>query len=205
MADDSIRTATAGDLDAVVAVLTAAFQDDPAMSWAWPDQAVRPRRLAALWRFMAAEGYLPRGAATVVPGGDAAALWMAPGDLLDEEFWAANARRFVEGLEGDIERLRWLADATDASHPHDRDHWYLFSIGVSPAAQGRRLGSALLAHTLAAADAERAPAYLEASSTRSRALYERFGFEVVGQIDLPDGPPMWPMWREPGVGRAGPA
>jgi hypothetical protein len=27
--------------------------------------------------------------------------------------------------------------------------------------------------------------------------YQRFGFAVTGQIDLPDGPPLWPMWRAP--------
>ncbi len=34
---------------------------------------------------------------------------------------------------------------------------------------------------------------------RSRALYERHGFEVTGEFNLPSGgPPLWQMWREPG-------
>jgi hypothetical protein len=42
------------------------------------------------------------------------------------------------------------------------------------------------------------PGYLEASSMRSRALYERHGYVFMGKtLDLPDGPHMWPMWREP--------
>ena len=124
----------------------------------------------------------------------------APGDGLDGEFWSANGSRFVTLLEGDVERLGSLSEQMDANHPHDRDHWYLMAIGVSPAAQGRRLGSALLAHTLAAADAAGAPAYLEATSPRSRALYERFGFEVLAEMRAPGGPPMWAMWRQPGAG-----
>jgi ribosomal protein S18 acetylase RimI-like enzyme len=200
MADDSIRPAGAADLDAVVAVLTAAFHDDPLMTWAFPDPDVRPRRLSGLWTFMAGDGYIPRGAATLVPGGDGAALWAAPGDLLDEDFWSANIGRFVELVEGDVERLSPISAAMDANHPHDREHWYLMAIGVSPAAQGRRLGSALLAHTLAQVDADRAPAYLEATTPRSRALYGRFGFETITQVDIEGGPPMWPMWREPASG-----
>ena len=48
-------------------------------------------------------------------------------------------------------------------------------------------------------DAEGIPAYLEASTVRSRALYERHGFEVTGEFNLPSGgPPLWQMWREPG-------
>ena len=34
-------------------------------------------------------------------------------------------------------------------------------------------------------------------STRSRALYERFGFEVTAELRALDGPPLWAMWREP--------
>jgi len=96
MSDDSIRTADAADPHDVVDVLTTAFHDDPLMSWAFPDDTIRPRRLHGLWTFMAGDGYLPRGASTVVPGGDAAALWAAPGDGLDKGFWSANGARFVE-------------------------------------------------------------------------------------------------------------
>jgi hypothetical protein len=46
-------------------------------------------------------------------------------------------------------------------------------------------------------DAESLPAYLESSTPRSRALYQRNGFDVTGEMDLPrGGPPVWLMWRE---------
>jgi hypothetical protein len=28
-------------------------------------------------------------------------------------------------------------------------------------------------------------------------LYERHDFEVTEEFELPDGPPLWRMWREP--------
>ena len=40
-------------------------------------------------------------------------------------------------------------------------------------------------------------AHLEATGTRSRAVYERFGFEVTTEISPTGGPPLWLMWREP--------
>ncbi|MGB6107124.1 MAG: GNAT family N-acetyltransferase, partial [Mycobacterium sp.] len=46
-------------------------------------------------------------------------------------------------------------------------------------------------------DAEHAPAYLESSNFDNIAYYHRFGFEVTGEITIPGGPTMWPMWREP--------
>jgi hypothetical protein len=46
-------------------------------------------------------------------------------------------------------------------------------------------------------DAAALPSYLESSTPRSRALYERHGFAVTGEMNLPrEGPPVWLMWRD---------
>jgi len=85
-----------------------------------------------------------------------------------------------------------------ASHPHAPGHAYLPFVAVRPQRQGRGIGAALLRHRLAALDAAGTPAYLEASSVRSRRLYERIGFtRLPTRIELPDGPDMYPMWRAP--------
>jgi ribosomal protein S18 acetylase RimI-like enzyme len=85
----------------------------------------------------------------------------------------------------------------EEQHPQDRSHWYLFILGTEQAAQGRGLGSALLAHVLARVDADRMPAYLESSSERNIALYGRHGFEITSEVAIPGGPRIWPMWRGP--------
>ena len=41
------------------------------------------------------------------------------------------------------------------------------------------------------------PAYLEASSPRSRDLYAQHGYLAGEPFRVPDGTPFWPMWREP--------
>jgi hypothetical protein len=28
-------------------------------------------------------------------------------------------------------------------------------------------------------------------------LYGRYGFEMTSEVAIPDGPRIWPMWREP--------
>jgi GNAT superfamily N-acetyltransferase len=73
-------------------------------------------------------------------------------------------------------------------------------MGVTPARQGRGFGTALLRPVLERCHADRAPAYLEASTSRNRALYERNGFEVVEECRYADdGPILWRMWRAPHV------
>jgi predicted N-acetyltransferase YhbS len=86
----------------------------------------------------------------------------------------------------------------DAKHPKGPPHWYLAVMGVAPEWQGRGLGSQLMHPGFDEIDGAGVPAYLEASTPRSRALYERHGFRVTGEMNLPaGGPPIWLMWREP--------
>jgi GNAT superfamily N-acetyltransferase len=70
-------------------------------------------------------------------------------------------------------------------------------MGVEPASQGRGIGSALVADVLARCDREGSRAYLDATSPDNKRLYERHGFQAVGEYAPEDGPPLWPMWREP--------
>jgi GNAT superfamily N-acetyltransferase len=87
----------------------------------------------------------------------------------------------------------------EGRHPGKPPHTYLAVMGVAPEWQGKGLGSALMYPGLELLDAQRAPAYLEASTPRSRELYRRHGFEVTGEFNLPSGgPPVWQMWRQPG-------
>jgi hypothetical protein len=50
---------------------------------------------------------------------------------------------------------------------------------------------------LDAADRAGEAAYLEATSSRNRALYERHGFTCIGDLGLPDGPTVYALWRTP--------
>jgi hypothetical protein len=61
--------------------------------------------------------------------------------------------------------------------------------------------------TLERCDEARLPAYLEATSERNAALYERLGFALVEELALGSSPPLLLMQRlpngqKPAVGRA---
>jgi predicted GNAT family N-acyltransferase len=64
--------------------------------------------------------------------------------------------------------------------------------------RGKGFGQVLMESRLDRVDAEHAPAYLESTKHENIAYYQRCGFEVTGEIVLPEGgPTMWPMWRAP--------
>ena len=58
------------------------------------------------------------------------------------------------------------------------------------------LATAVLALVLDRAEHENTPAFLETSDRANVEFYERLGFRVTGEIDVPDGGPhVWGMTR----------
>lgn len=211
----TIRAAGEGDRELIVRLLDEAFQDDPVSGWVFPGEEYRRsthhRLMAAFTDTVLAEGRID-----ITEDETACALWLpmpdddghgAPQDGADpvgegaesdEADEADEAARLRETVDPGNARVEQIVRLTAEIHPTGRAHAYLWMIGVVPGQQGQGLGGELIGKALDRCDRDGVPAYLEASSARSRALYERLGFEVVGEpLELPDGPTMWPMWREP--------
>ena len=90
-----------------------------------------------------------------------------------------------------------LLKRTTRHHPEE-PHWYLAVFGSDTSVRGKGYGQALMRSRLDRVDAEHAPAYLESSKAENVPYYQRFGFEVTGEIVLSNGgPTLWPMWRAP--------
>ena len=67
------------------------------------------------------------------------------------------------------------------------DHWYLQTLGVEPAHQGKGYGSLLMEYMLEKIDATNPlPVFLETSTEINVKFYKRFGFEVVREGIIPE-------------------
>jgi GNAT superfamily N-acetyltransferase len=193
--DPGIRAAGADDREAIAKLLHQVFREDPVSRWVFPDAAHREVAHPRLFGAFLDHG-LQHGTVHVTADGAGAAVWfaVAGGALRGGEDLDAR----MEKVDPENDRLPALGELTEAVHPTARDHAYLQAIAVAQDRQGQGLGSALLAPVLDRCDREGLAAYLEASSDRSRSLYERHGFVALDPVvELPDGPPMYPMWREP--------
>jgi len=192
------RPARPDDRRGVVDTLTAAFLDDPVFTWILPDAELR-RATIPKWFELWAEAFARHDETYVVGEGTVAgtALWAPPGVApMSPEDEAALEAQLGDLPEEVVERLVTCVSMFEATHPHE-PNWYLNFVAVDPAHQGQGHGSALLRRVLAVADERGEPAYLDATSSQNRAVYERHGFRVIAENELPNGPTAYAMWREP--------
>lgn len=197
----TVRAVTAGEIDIepLEDVLQAAFWDDPMMRWMIPDDASRSRRAARLFRGMLRHWFVPMRTVWTTADQQGAALWSPPGH------WRIPVMAQLPSLPSMLGALgRGAVKAgrlmSLVEHHHPREpHWYLAVLGTDPPSQGKGIGSALIAPVLSRCDAEGVPAYLESSKESNIPFYRRHGFEVTGELRVPGGPVLYPMWREPRV------
>jgi len=194
-----IRRARAADVPGIADAMAAAFEPDPIASWFW-HRPGRREYIRGWYELVAGEHYVEHGEVFVAEeDGEIAgcSMWSPPGA------WRFPPRVDVRAARYALPRLGLRAPIAtvamrriERAHP-EAGHWYLSELGVRPQSQGRGLGSKLMFEMLARCDRDRSPTYLESSTERSRALYERHGFRTTEVLHMPrGGPPLWLMWRD---------
>jgi GNAT superfamily N-acetyltransferase len=189
---------TVHEVEPVAQALARAFLDDPHFRWIVRDEDKRLRRMERGFATFVRRIWLPHDESFVHERLIGAALWMPPDSWHQSLFEQLRLLpEIVAAARGATPRLLKATTWMEKRHPRE-PHWYLPAIGMTPAWQGRGYGAALLRPMLERCDAERMPAYLEASTPRNRALYERHGFELIEEGRYArDAPPLFRMWREP--------
>jgi GNAT superfamily N-acetyltransferase len=131
------------------------------------------------------------------PDRDAVALWLpaGPGAPGQPDGYSVRLAAITGPLIG---RFEAFDTALGARHPAAVPHQHLAILAVRPGRQGQNVGTTLLAARHVTLDVEDTPSFLQASSPDSRRLYLRHGYIDYGpRIELPVGPALHPMWRQP--------
>jgi ribosomal protein S18 acetylase RimI-like enzyme len=190
------QAAAWSDAARISETLARAFFDDPMICFLLATESTRAQRMPRLFRLLFKLA-LPYGACDVTGGCEAVALWRPPGKWHIPFYqYITNGPEFA-GVFGVGKGLRAMSimDTIEMRHPKE-PHYYLQVIGTDPAKQGKGYGGVVIRRQLAVADAARLPCYLESSKESNIPIYRSFGFEVTGEIKLPNGPTLWPMWRK---------
>ena len=196
-----VRTAAADAAPQVAAALADAFVNDPVFTWLLPGRLRLQARLRTMFAAEMEQYVVPNGTVWTTPGYDGAVTELPPGAW--EMPKAATGKEALKWMRAFGRRLPLAIRVQRAmAERHLREpHFYVRTVGVRTALQGQGVGSALMQPTLERADSAGLPAYIEASSQRSAALYERLGFVHMDVLELPEGgPPVWLMRRSPAGG-----
>lgn len=194
----TVRKARAEQAPALARTLARAFQDDPVISWIIEDEAVRREKAPRAFELYLRRFWLDHDETYTTASTAGVCVWELPGK------WKTPVLRQLAALPAMLRingrhtgRLLRAVASLEANHP-DEPHYYLPVAGVAPEWQGRGIGAALMKPILERCDREGMPAYLEATTPRSRALYERHGFAVTEEFKLAKvGPLLSRMWRAP--------
>jgi ribosomal protein S18 acetylase RimI-like enzyme len=175
-------------------MLSRAFGDDPAFSHIFPDASVRAERLPRLFElFLRTDA--PDGFVMAHADGAGAALWRAPGKAHVSPLTMVRHAPALLGAFGTaLPRALTLGNAIDAHHPKGR-YWYLHVLGCDPSRQGQGIGAALARAGLDRIESDGLPCYLETATARNVGFYERLGFAVTQEWQVPNGPKLWSMLR----------
>lgn len=197
-ADRGIVRAHDADTGVLSQVIVGAFTDLAPCHWLIGDPHARRAILPGYFR-MLVEHAMADGAVYTTTGRTAAALWIQAGPAGPGQP-SGYDERLAEVTGRWAERFAVFEQELEAHHLTGVAHHHLAILAVRPDLQGQGIGTALLDAHHAVLDGEGIVAYLEASDERNRGLYLRHGYADYGSpIQLPGGPPMYPM-RRPALG-----
>ena len=196
-ANTDVRRATRDDAKGISAVLARAFATNPFIRWLLPDDEHYARVGKDFFR-VGVDRDLAQGEVFTNDARSGAALWLPPGSpspgLRKQLVLGWGLFRAI----GASRLPRTAAAVTEFEKARPKQpHWYLTILGTDPSLQGRGIGGALIDPILRRCDETRVAAYLESSNPANVSYYERFGFEVTGQIDYEAGPTVPLMLRQP--------
>ncbi len=205
-----------------VEVIAACFKDDPTIKFLLSSMP-EDKRLAffpTYWRSLLRQAMLNDAIFQEANDWACCAVWMLPGKRIDNPLTIITSPLTFVNLLWNVgvgSCKRMLSDypnqtgACKQKGLRDRSgrvitrYHYLFITGTLPAHRGKGLVSGLIAQYQKKAANDGLPIWLEATTPKSRDIYSRLGFEIVGEVrlgkgthaesgDKVDGGPGVPLW-----------
>lgn len=182
--DIVIRPMERTDIEAVVELFAAAFQNAPLYRYFEDDDEKRPDFLRMIFRSRLGFGFENRRADLALAEGSlaGAAMWTPPSTPRTENHALNDAiSRYRDGAV--VEKWRHFHEILFAllEQACAAPHWSIAPIAVLPAAQGRGVASALIRPRLAAIEAAGEPCLLGTQDEVNTKIYARYGFRLVSE------------------------
>ena len=190
-----VHEAKIEDKKKVLSTACLAFSSDPFMRWIMPEGQRYLDNYQELVDIYCCEKSLQVSTTFITESFAGAAIWLPPGVFGDEQKISSWVSENVS--EQRLETLEKVLEELDKYHPKTNRCWYLALLAVDPAFQRLGLGSIMMKHVNRLLDNTACQGYLESSNAKNISLYQRHGYEIMGEIKVGDCPVITPMLREP--------
>lgn len=188
---DSVDDLTTKDMEWASKILEQAFYTDPLLNFIYGDTIHKPGKLNSFFRatFRLAALY---GVCLGTAEKDGVLMMLPPdqtkltiGAMVKSGLLAAPFRMGWASFSRMMRFMDFAEKEHKAAAPSD--HYYIMTVGVLPERQGIGIGKKLMTKALEIVDANKMPCYLETQHKSNVPIYQRFGFEVVSDKDIPKG------------------
>lgn len=175
-----IAVATPYDRERVLRTIVTAFEHDPFLRLALPDDEeyaeYAPEFFGTLF-----DRRVERTTVWMANGGAAVALWDAPGVPVGAdptEGLPKSAKEIIDAYEESVHEVMPTVP-----------HWYLGVLATDPSARGRGLARAVMQRGLSHAASAALPAVLETTNEGNLEIYRKLGWRVLAEAT--DPLPIW--------------
>jgi len=183
-------------------VLGRALKDDPVSVYDIPDKEKRHAVMKYVFQMTSCLGIKYGETHATSPNLEGIAVWLP---YINKKFkmiinigCLLKAKVYKMGMQAS-KRIKPIEEHNTKVHREfaPGDHWYLQTLGVEPAHQGKGYGSLLMEYMLEKIDnTNPLPIFLETSTEINVKFYKRFGFEVMREEIIPDtGVYQWYLLR----------
>lgn len=191
-----IRPLVENEFPEAAALAAAAFREDPGFAHIFPNDALRRRRLPALFEAMLRNDALAGGRVSGAFEGDALVGLSAviPAGIENPGIpdWIRHLPDLAWFLIEPAALLRALSLIHTIKERRTKDSDYLHLLAVHPATQGRGVGAALINDATKKAGHS---LYLETFLESNRFWYEARGFKFLMEVSSPVRPTFWTLRR----------
>jgi len=188
-----------------IKVAGSAFEDDPLMVFAYPDE--KERKQKSPYGFYMLYNYGIKHGLTYATSKnlEGITIWLPPNKVYPSTWQMMRYGGFytmrkvglkLKAIKRTMTIFKYLEEKHKELAPFD--HWYFQNIAVKPEEQGKGYGGLMISTMLKTIESDRLPIYVETNTEKSVSIYQKYGFEVLEYIIIPETPvPLWCMLRKP--------
>lgn len=171
---------TESQIEPAAETLAKAFHDYPVFIYVFPDASERRDGLPLLPQSFVHYGVLHGEVYATSRNLEGVAVWLPPG-------YPGGFSIAPEVSKNVLGRMAyWGSQVYPVRKRHvPFDHWFLEFIGIIPELQGKGYAGILLTPMLARIEREHLPCYLDTEVEKNVAIYQRYGFSVVEDMEVP--------------------